>query len=108
MKAKPDGFELTFTQPVDRAAAENVESYKLETYAYIFQGAYGSPEVDGTTPTIDRIEVSDDGQAARLFVTGLQQGHVHELHCNGVKSKAGLPLLHAEAYYTLNFIPKAE
>ncbi|MFT4559134.1 MAG: hypothetical protein ACI92S_004524 [Planctomycetaceae bacterium] len=107
MKAKPDGFELTFTQPVDRETAANIESYKLGTYAYIFQAAYGSPEVDHTTPTIDRVEVSDDGQAARLFVTGLQRGHVHELHCDGVKSKAGLPLLHSEAYYTLNFIPKA-
>ena len=69
MKARLDGFELTFTQPVDRDSASNTESYKLETYAYIYQGAYGSPEVDHTTPTIDRIVVSEDGQAARLYVT---------------------------------------
>ena len=37
MHAKPDGFELTFTLPVDRETAGRVESYKLETYAYIYQ-----------------------------------------------------------------------
>jgi hypothetical protein len=106
MHAKPDGFELTFTLPVDRETAGRVESYKLETYAYIYQGAYGSPEVDHTSPTIDRVEVSADDQSARLFVTGLQAGHVHELHSAGVRSKDGVPLLHSEAYYTLNFIPE--
>ncbi|MBI1903929.1 MAG: hypothetical protein HYS13_22745, partial [Planctomycetia bacterium] len=37
MRAKKDGFELTFTQPVDPAAAGNVTSYKLHTYTYIYQ-----------------------------------------------------------------------
>lgn len=105
MHAKPDGFELTFTHPVDAETAASVDSWKLGTYAYIFQGAYGSPEVDHTTPTIERIEVSDDKQSVRLFVTGLQEGHVHELHADGVRSSDGLPLLHPQAYYTLNYIP---
>jgi hypothetical protein len=106
MKAKPDGFELTFTEPVDAKTASSVESYKLTTYAYIYQASYGSPEVDHTTPTINKVVVAEDGKSARLFVTGLQEGHVHELHSDGVRSKTGLPLLHKEAYYTLNFIPK--
>lgn len=108
MRARPDGFELTFTQPVDPATAADVNSYTLETYTYIFQAAYGSPEVDHTTPTISRIEVSSDRQAVRLFVDGLQPGHVHELHGSGVRSAAGLPLLHPQAYYTLNFIPATD
>jgi hypothetical protein len=41
----------------------------------------------------------------RLFVDKLQVGHVHELHLDGVRSASGQPLLHREAYYTLNFIP---
>ena len=104
MHAKKDGFELTFTQPIDPESAGKTESYKLETYAYIYQASYGSPEVDHTTPTIDKVTVAPDGKSVRLFVTGLQEGHVHELHSDGVRSKDGLPLLHKEAYYTLNYL----
>src|SRR5581483_2189098 len=32
MRAKPDGFELTFTEPVNRETASDVGSYKLTTY----------------------------------------------------------------------------
>jgi hypothetical protein len=107
MRAKPDGFELTFTKPVDPKTAADPKSYKLTTYTYIFQADYGSPEVDHTTPTIDRVEVGEDGKSARLYVRGLQEGHVHELHSTGVRSADGLPLLHPQAYYTLNYIPKS-
>ena len=105
MRAKSDGFELTFTQPVDVATAEDLKSWEISTYTYIFQSSYGSPEVDHTTPTITRAVVGKDGQSVRLYVDGLQRGHVHELHANGVRSVKELPLLHPQAYYTLNYIP---
>jgi hypothetical protein len=105
MRATSDGFELTFTSPVDRATAADSSSYKLSTYTYIYQAQYGSPEVDGTTPAITKIEVAKSGQSVRLFVDQLQEGHVHELHLDGVRSTAGQPLLHPVAYYTLNYIP---
>lgn len=107
MRAKSDGFELSFTKPADRAKAADPASYKLSTYTYIYQAAYGSPEVDPTTPTISKIIVSDDGKTARLYVDGLQEGHVHELHLDGVLAADGLPLLHKVAYYTLNYLPAA-
>ena len=107
MKAKPDGFELVFTELVNQETAESLDSYKMTTYTYIFQSAYGSPEVDHTEPKITRAVAGKDGKSVRLYVDGLQEGHVHELHSDGVKSKAGLPLLHPEAYYTLNYIPES-
>lgn len=105
MRAKPDGFEFTFTEPVDPATASAVASYKIETYTYIYQSSYGSPEVDRTTPTLTKVEVASDGRSARLHIQGLQEGHVHEVHLPGVRSAKGLPLLHPSAYYTLNYIP---
>ncbi len=106
MRAKPDGFELTFTEAIDPAAAANVESYTLQTYTYIFQSAYGSPEVDFTKPTIKSATVGADGKSVRLVIEGLVAGHIHELTAAGVKSTSGLPLLHKEAYYNLNRIPQ--
>ena len=107
MHARPDGFEFTFTQPVDPATASNPASYRVQTYTYIYQAAYGSPEVDPTSPVIRRAEVAADGRSVRLFIDGLQRGHVHEFHLDGVQSKEGLPLLHREAYYTLNYLPQS-
>jgi len=106
MHAKPDGFELAFTQPVDPKTAGDVKSYSMQSYTYIFQSKYGSPEVDHTKPVIKSAVVGNDGKSVRLIVDGLQEGHVHELHGDGVRSQDGLPLLHKEAYYTLNYIPK--
>lgn len=106
MRVQPDGFELKFTQPVDRAVAANVSSYRMSTYTYIYQSSYGSPEVDATEATVKKAIVSQDGTTVRLVVDGLQVGHVHELHMEGVRNEAGQPLLHAEAYYTLNYLPK--
>ncbi len=105
MRAKSDGFELTFTEPVDPATASNPQSYTLGTYTYLFQASYGSPEVDHTTPTIESATVADNGKSVRLKISGLQKGHVHELHAAGIQSQSGQPLLHQEAYYTLMQIP---
>jgi glucose/arabinose dehydrogenase len=106
MRAKPDGFELTFTKPVDEKTAGDIKSYKLKTYTHIYQADYGSPKVDATDPTILRIEVGKDGKSAQLFVQGLMEGHVHDLAAAGVKSSDGEPLLHPQAYYTLNYLPE--
>ena len=106
MRAKSDGFELTFTEPVDPSTVQDLASYEIETYTYIFQSSYGSPEVDHTKPTITKAVVGADGKSVRLFVDGLQRGHVHELHLKGVRSAKQSPLLHTAAYYTLNYIPR--
>jgi hypothetical protein len=106
MRVRPDGFELTFTEPVEIASASRPESYTLQTYTYIYQSAYGSPEVDHTTPTLSAARVSNDRRSVHLVINGLQLGHIHELHAPGVRSDDGRPLLHDAAYYTLNAIPE--
>ncbi|MFO1065473.1 MAG: hypothetical protein U0892_16530 [Pirellulales bacterium] len=106
MQAQPNGFRLTFTKAVDPKTAGDVASYTLESYTYIYREQYGSPEVDHTKPTIKSAQVSADGLSVDLEIEGLQIGHVHELHAKGMRSAEGEALLHAEAYYTLNRIPK--
>ena len=107
MHAKPDGFELTFTEPVDAATAGNPASYNLRAFTYIYRAEYGSPEVDDVLPKIAAAEVAKDGKSVRLRLSPLTKGHIHELHLDGVKSATGgQPLLHPVAYYTLNEIPQ--
>jgi hypothetical protein len=106
MKAKSDGFELTFTEPVDANTAADPASYTVETYTYIYQETYGSPEVDQTTPKIKSITLAPDHRSAHIVLSELAEGHVHELNAAGVRSAKGEPLLHDAAYYTLFYLPK--
>lgn len=106
MRARKDGFELVFTQPVDAESASQISAYELHTYTYIYQASYGSPEVDHTQPKIVSATVSDDQMSVILKIDGLQRGHVHELNAKGIRSTDKLPLLHSQAYYTLNYLVK--
>jgi hypothetical protein len=100
-----DGFLVTFTQPVDKSLAARPDSYALETCTHIYQGAYGSPEVDQTTPRVVKATVSDDGLRVTLKVDGVVRGHIHDFDFGKIKSRQGGPLLHRKAYYTVNEIP---
>jgi hypothetical protein len=101
MELTADGYDLTFTQPVDPRTAANPDNYKMTTWRYIYQESYGSPEVDQTVAAITSAKVSPDGKKVHIAVQGLQQGAVHELHVPDLRSSENKPLLHPVAYYTL-------
>lgn len=106
MRAKPDGFELTFTSPIDPASAKNPDSYKAREYTWALREEYGGPEVDEVIPKIEVVSVGQDAKSVRIKVTPLTKGHVHQISLLGVKSAEGQNLLHPTGYYTLNEIPK--
>ncbi|MEM7011820.1 MAG: hypothetical protein AAF585_10085 [Verrucomicrobiota bacterium] len=106
MRAKPDGFEVTFTMPVDKETAAAAESYSMEAWTYLYQKGYGSPEAEKIQPKVTVSSVSDDGKTLRLKVEPMTKGHVHALKLDGVKNEAGHQLLHRTGYYTLNEIPQ--
>ena len=107
ISARPKGFQLAFTIPVDVAVASRPEAYVLKTFTHMYRQAYGSPEVDQTVPTVISATVAEDRMSVQLEVEGLVQGHVHDFHLPSIKSADGEELLHASAYYTLNEIPAA-
>ena len=105
MEARPDGFRLTFTQPLNAAVAKNPKNYSLISYTYNYHSKYGGEEIDNKTLKITRAKPSKNGLSVDLKIEGLREGYVHELDASKLKSKGGKPLLHTEAYYTLNQIP---
>ena len=105
MRAKPDGFVLTFTKPVDPVTAGNPSNYAMESFTYERHAEYGSPEIDRQSLSISTAEVSTDGLSVRLTIDGLRTGYVHELALSDVQSAEGDALLHRKAYYTINVIP---
>jgi azurin len=105
IEARPDGFEITFTLPVDRAAAADPAAYAVTGFTYRYSSEYGSPPIERMSHTVRGVLVSDDGLRARLVVDGARQGYIHEIRMEGVRSAERAPLLHDVAYYTLNRIP---
>ena len=81
-------------------------SYTLETFTHHYYAAYGGPEIEQADQRIVSATPSPDGLSVRLVVDKLVRGHIHEMHFPGVRDRAGQPLLHDVAYYTLNEIPK--
>jgi hypothetical protein len=102
---RKDGFLVNFTRPVDPKLAREPDSYALSTYTHIYQAAYGSPEVDQTTPRVVKASVSDDAMSVSLQVEGVVKGHIHDFDFGKLRSGQGEPLLHRKAYYTVNEIP---
>lgn len=105
MRAVHDGFELHFTLPVDPLTAGEPNSYSMSSYTYLYHATYGSDEVQKANLSIASAKVSADGLIVKLQVSGLRELYVHELSAPGVRSRGGQPLLHSNAYYTLNRIP---
>ncbi len=108
IKAKPQGFEIAFTKPVDRDIASQPETYQLKTFTHMYRQAYGSPEVDQTEPKVSAVSVAEDAMSVVIKVDGLVQGHVHDFFLPDMRSGDQDKLLHANAYYTLNEIPKPD
>ena len=109
IKAQPDGFLLTFTQPVDRATAENLASYSLAGFTYNYHTAYGAAPVNRMVCPIQKIVVAPDGLSVRLAAQCLREGYIHEVKASGVRAATGgSAVLHPVAYYTLNRLPAGD
>jgi len=105
MKALADGFKVEFTKPVNKKMAEDVNSYKLTTFNYMYHLTYGSPIIDQQTAMVHKAEVSEDGMSVKLTVHGMRLGFIHQLEIPSLKSTANELLLHNTGYYTLNEVP---
>lgn len=109
-RAKSDGFEITFTLPIDPESAKKAESWALSSFTYKYHKDYGSPVINSETVPIKGVSVSEDSLRVRIVVdeSKLKPGYIHELKSEGVLSARGLPVLHPAGYYTLNNIPETE
>jgi cytochrome c551/c552 len=106
--AKSDGFEISFTQPVDVKSVKNAASYALRSYIYKYHHQYGSPIIDVKDLKIKGISVSADKKTVRIALDGIRQYFIHEFVLKGILNEEGEPLLHETAYFTLNQIPAGD
>ncbi|ATP59111.1 hypothetical protein CPT03_02450 [Pedobacter ginsengisoli] len=109
IQAMPDGFEITFTKPVDKKYALDLASYSVESFIYKYHSVYGSPPVNQQKCSVKGVRVSADGLRARIVVANLRKGYIHNITLNGIRSQENYySLVHPTAYYTLNNIPEGK
>jgi hypothetical protein len=102
---EPDGFNVTFTKPVDQTTANSTDSYVVSAFTHSYNAGYGGPEIEQHKPAVKAISLADDGLSARIVLERLDRGFVYELDLAALRSRDSEELLHRNAFYTVNEIP---
>src|SRR5690606_21026063 len=106
VSAKPDGFEIEFTEPLSEEALKHVDKWQVQQWRYESTEKYGGPKLDLQFLPIRRFYVSDDRTKVSLEIPGLKERHVVYFRLpEDLAAQSGNPLWSSEAWYTLNHIP---
>ena len=108
MKLTKNGFDLTFTQAIEKATALNPENYKFRHYYYKYQrkpknqGADTSVQQDIQEVLVTGIKISADRKKVSLKMAALKAGYVYELKLGNITNTKAEPLTNKLICYTLN------
>jgi hypothetical protein len=105
IQATPHGFQLDFTAPIDRKAAEAVANYTISAYTRKWQGTYATPDSDRHQVAVTKATVSDDGRRVMLQTDKLRIGYVYEVSCGKIGTDRAIALWPATGHYTVNVVP---
>lgn len=108
---RKSGIDLTFTDPLDRDSAGDLENYSAKWFGVVRTEGYGSPEFQVTDPgkrgreelRIDSVHVKDDGKTVSLEIPGLRPVTNLLVKCH-IRAADGTPLAH-EVSLTINRLP---
>lgn len=108
-----DGVQLSFTQPLDKASAEDVQNWSGKRWNYIRSENYGSPEVNVGNPKkkgrenldITAAKLSDDGKSVTLKIADLKLANSQSLKWD-LKAKDGTSIAQ-DIQHTIHEIPAA-
>lgn len=68
MHITPNGFDLTFTRPVDETLATHADTYQFQWYYYEYHEAYVLIVwMDITKVNVKIVDISDDGKKVSLI-----------------------------------------
>ncbi len=111
VKVVKDGVQLSFTQPLDKASAEDPQNWSGKRWNYIRSENYGSPEVNVGNPDkkgresidITAAKLSADGMSVTLTIADLKLANQQSLKWD-IKAKDGTPIAQ-DIQQTIHEIP---
>jgi hypothetical protein len=112
LRVRPNGIEIGFTAPLDRASATDLQNFALERWNYQWTEAYGSPEFSVANPAEkghDPVDVrgatlSADGKTLFLEIPDLKP--VMQMKIKFVLTSAAGNPLDYEIYHTIAKVPQ--
>lgn len=99
------GFEIEFTQPVDRAWLRATANYTVRQWNYEPSKEYGGAKANVQALSVSKAEPSADGRKVTLTIKGLLPGRTVHIRTDPV-STSGEQIWATETWYTLNQFPK--
>lgn len=103
---KPDGFDLTFTEPVEPTLAAEAARYRVQHYFYRYSQQYGAPQSELTKVEPKQVSIGADGRTVHLVLGEMKAGRIYQLDLVGLISAAGRPIAHPTVCYTVNQLAK--
>ena len=111
LHVRSEGIEITFTEPLDRASAEDLQSYSLEQWNYWWSDKYGSDDFSVSDPEkkghdvvdVSGVRLSEDGKTVRLTIPSLQP--VMQMKIKFALKAAEGGRVDGEIYNTIHRIP---
>lgn len=110
VRAKADGIEIEFTEPLKEGAGLSASDYTIRQWYYKPTADYGGPKLDDKVLPVKKVIVSDDRRKVRLQLNGMEENHLVYVRLNHktITSTRDQKLWSTEAWYTMNSIPKGE
>ncbi len=106
IRAKSDGFEIEFTQPIQDSETLKVSDFLVQQWWYLPTAAYGGPKMDLERLRPIKLIVSENGKKVYLKIPDLKKEHVVYFRVpDTIQSTSGQSLWSTESWYTLNNIP---
>lgn len=108
VRAKSDGLEIEFTEPMKEGVGETAADYEIRQWWFKPTGDYGGPKLDEENLAVKSVKVSADRKKVSLQLTGMKPKHMVYIHLNrkNITSQNGSNLWSTEAWYNMNEIPK--
>ncbi len=108
---KPNGIEITFTTPLDSAAATDLDNYGVEQWMYHWTSGYGSAEYSVADPNtkghdpvdVTKVTLSPDHKTVFLTLDGVQPVMQMKIQMK-LKAADGSPIDYT-IYNTINKVP---
>jgi hypothetical protein len=111
LRVRPNGLDLTFTDPLDPESAANLENYSVQVWNYAWTRNYGSPEFSVADPgrkghddlALRSAKLSADGRTVSLELAGIRPVMQMMVRVK-VKAADGAPVKF-DVYNTIHQIP---
>lgn len=106
VRAKPQGFEIEFTQPLATNLTIKPSDIFIQQWWYLPTEKYGGPKMDLENLSPGKITISPDRTRVYIEIANLKPKHVVYIRLSErLQSSSGQSLWSGETWYTLNQIP---